>query len=72
MPLSAMLYATAVTKIWNKKWGYFSFYMGILSMTAGPIMFIPNIEVYLGLVQRFGIGMSLLLMVIVALKLLND
>ena len=62
LPLAAIFSGQVTTfqPNWGKKWGYISFYLGLLSMASGPIMFISAIENYLGLIQRLGIGISLL------------
>jgi hypothetical membrane protein len=71
MPLAAMLSALYLAKAWGKRWGYLSFYLGLLSMASGPIMFIPAAEAYVGLIQRVGIGLSLLWMLLMAIKILR-
>lgn len=71
LPLAAMLLATTITKKWGKGWGYISFWLGILSMASGPIMFIPQAAPYFGIVQRVGIGLSLLWMVVISIKTLR-
>lgn len=68
LPLAAMLLASVLTNKWGKKWGYFSFWLGILSMLSGPIMFIPTASPYLGLIQRVGMGLSLLWIFGISLK----
>jgi len=68
LPLVAMLVTTVLTKKWGKRWGYFSFWLGVLAMSSGPIMFIPTIAPYLGLVQRMGMGISLLWMAVISIK----
>jgi len=60
IPLAAMITAYPITKKWGKKWGYLSFYFGVLSMASGPIMFIEYLDSFSGLIQRMGIGFSLL------------
>lgn len=72
LPLAAMLMATIITKKWGKKWGHVSFWLGVLSMASGPIMFIPQSAPYLGIVQRVGIGLSLLWMVLISIKTLRE
>lgn len=71
LPLAAMVMATTITKKWGKKWGYISFGLGVLSMAAGPIMFLPQSVAYLGIIQRGGIGLSLLWMVLISLKAIS-
>lgn len=68
LPLAAMVMATTITKKWGKKWGYISFWLGVLSMAAGPIMFVPQSTLYLGMIQRIGIGLSLLWMILISIK----
>lgn len=72
LPLAAILIATIITKKWGKGWGHVSFWLGILSLASGPIMFIPQIEPYLGIVQRVGIGLSLLWMVLISFKVIKN
>jgi len=69
LPLAAMAMATVFTRRWGNRWGYISFWLGVLSMASGPVMFLPFIAPYLGLVQRIGIGLSLAWMFVVSLKL---
>ncbi|MFX0009181.1 MAG: DUF998 domain-containing protein [Candidatus Hermodarchaeota archaeon] len=54
---------------WGKKWGYISFFLGILSLASGPIMFIEYLDNYSGLIQRLGIGLSLLWVLIASIKI---
>jgi hypothetical protein len=61
-----------ITKRWDKKWGYVSFCLGILSLTSGPVMFIKILDNFVGLVQRLGIGFSLLWIFLVSLKIYNN
>lgn len=68
LPLAAMLMATVFTKRWGRRWGYISFWLGVFSMSSGPIMFIPFATPYLGIVQRFGIGLSLLWIFVISSK----
>lgn len=71
LPLAAMMMATIVTKMWGVKWGYISFWLGVLSMVSGPVMFVPQSAPYLGMIQRVGIGLSLLWMVLISMKSLG-
>ncbi len=71
MPLAAMLAAKVVAKKWGGGWGLASFWLGLGSMMAGPVMFLPTMTEYLGLVQRLGIGLSLVWMELMALRLLS-
>ena len=68
LPLAAMLMATVIAKRWGNKWGHLSFWLGLLSMLSGPVMFIPSVAPYLGLMQRVGIGLSLLWMFFISIK----
>lgn len=70
IPLAAMLSAYPVSKKMGNNWGYVSFCLGVLSMSSGPIMFIESLNKYSGLIQRFGIGFSLLWIILVTGKLL--
>ena len=72
IPLAAMLSAYPISKTWAKKWGYFSFFLGFLSLATGPIMFIESLFNYTGLIQRLGIGFSLLWIFIISLKMNNE
>lgn len=72
LPLAAMIIAIIITKKWGKRWGYISFWLGTLSMTSGPIMFISQIAPYVGIIQRVGIGLSLLWMVLISTKTLKE
>lgn len=72
IPLAAMNSAYPISKMWSKKWGYASFYLGILSMIAGPLMFLEFMHNFSGLVQRLGIGFSLLWIFIVSLKIYRE
>jgi len=69
IPLAAMFSAYPITKRWGKKWGYISFYLGILSMASGPIMFIESLDLFSGLIQRLGIGFSLLWIMLISFKI---
>lgn len=66
MPIAAMLSANYFYKNISKTLGYMSFWLGIFSLSSGPIMFIPKIDTYSGLVQRMGIGLSLVWMMMVS------
>lgn len=72
LPLAAMIIAIIITKKWGKRWGYISFWLGALSMISGPIMFISQIAPYVGIIQRVGIGLSLLWMVLISAKILKE
>lgn len=72
IPLGLMVSANPISKAWNRKWGYATFYMGILSMAGGPIMFLENMDSYTGLLQRLGIGFSLLWIVLVSIKIYRE
>ena len=54
---------------WGRKWGYLSFYMGLFSMASGPVMFLSATEPYLGVIQRLGIGLSLLWVFLMSLQM---
>ena len=72
LPLAAIAMANVFTRRWGKKWGYISFWLGVFSMISGPVMFLPFVASYLGLVQRIGIGLSLGWMFVVSMKLLKN
>ena len=72
LPLSAMIIAAVLAGRWGKRWGHISFWLGVFSMASGPTMFIPVIAPYLGFVQRMGIGLSLLWMVLISAKTLKE
>ncbi len=71
LPLAAMFMATVFVKRLGKRWGHISFWLGVSSISSGPIMFIPAFAHYLGLVQRIGIGFSLIWMILVSGKMLS-
>lgn len=71
LPLAAMLLAIVLSNRWGKKWGHISFWLGTSSMATGPMMFIPSAYSYLGLVQRVGIGLSLLWIFLISTKVLQ-
>lgn len=48
LPLAAMVLATVLARRWGRRWGYIFFWLGFLSMAAGPLMFIPDSAAYLG------------------------
>jgi len=58
--------------MWGKKWGYASFFLGVLSMASGPLMFIELLSNYSGLIQRLGIGFSLFWILLISLKIFKD
>lgn len=70
--LALIISAYPISKKWGKKWGYLSFYLGIISMVAGPIMFIEALHSYSGLIQRMGIGFSLLWIVLISIKIYKE
>ncbi len=70
IPTAAMLSAKSISKKWNNSWGYLTFSLGFFSMMAGPIMFVESFQKYMGLVQRLGIGFSLVWIVIISTKIL--
>ncbi len=72
IPVSAMVSAYPISKKWGKFWGYVSFYLGAASLMAGPIMFIKALYEFSGLIQRIGIGFSLLWVVIVAWRIFKE
>jgi hypothetical protein len=71
LPLAAIVMATPITRRWGALWGWLSFGLGMLSMASGPIMFLPAAASMLGLVQRLGIGLSLLWMVVISVQALR-
>lgn len=71
IPLGLISSAYPISKKWNRTWGYTSFYLGILSLASGPIMFLDYSEAYVGLIQRLGIGLSLLWIVSVSWKIIG-
>jgi len=72
IPLSAILAANLISEKWGARWGYTSFYLGLLSLTSGPIMFIPSIDPYSRLIQRIGLGLSLIWIMLISLKVYLD
>jgi len=69
IPLAAMLSAYPISKIWGNRWGYASFSLGVFSMASGPIMLLESLYNFTGLIQRLGIGFSLLWIFIISLKI---
>ncbi len=72
IPVAIMLSAYPISKKWGTKWGVASFCLGILSMASGPIIFIEFLNNYTGLIQRLGIGLSLLWIFISSLKIYKE
>lgn len=72
IPLAAMLSAYPISIKWGKKWGYASFFIGVLSMASGPIMFIEIFSNYTGLIQRLGIGLSLSWIFIISIGIYRE
>ncbi|MDP3980558.1 MAG: DUF998 domain-containing protein [Chlamydiota bacterium] len=71
MPVAAMVSADFISRVWGKLWGYISFYLGLLSMASGPMMFIARFNSFSGLIQRLGMGFSLFWMVLISLHALR-
>ncbi len=69
IPIAVMLSAYPISKEWGKIWGYGSFFLGILSMASGPIIFVEYLNNFTGLIQRLGIGFSLLWIFITSLRI---
>lgn len=69
IPIAIMVFAYPLLKIYGKNWGYFSFYIELASILAGPLMFIEVLSNYTGLIQRIGIGLSLLWIFLVSIKI---
>lgn len=72
LPLAAMMLATVFARHWGKRWGYISFWLGVFSMAVGPVMFLSTSAAYLGLIQRIGIGLSLIWIFMVSLKIVRN
>jgi hypothetical protein len=72
IPIAAMISAYPISKLWGKTWGSASFFLGALSMVSGPIMFIEGLTVYSGLIQRLGIGLSLLWIFVISVKIYEE
>ncbi|MCA9388935.1 DUF998 domain-containing protein [Candidatus Berkelbacteria bacterium] len=72
MPIGAMVSAHSLAKRWGNAWGRLFFALGFLSLLSGPIMFLDSTISYTGLIQRLGIGGSLLWMMIVSTKILLE
>ena len=72
IPLAAMVSAYPISKNWNKNWGYLSFILGILSIAAGPLMFLEVMDNFTGLIQRLGTGISLLWIFILSIKIYKE
>lgn len=71
IPAAIVLLAHPLYKQFNAKVGYTSFYLGILSFLAGPVMYVPQIENYTGIVQRLGLGFSLVWMMYLSYILMH-
>lgn len=71
IPTAIILLAHPLYKQFNSKIGYLSFYLGMLSFLAGPAMYLPGIKNFTGLVQRFGLGFSLVWMMYLSYILLH-
>ncbi|MFX0021057.1 MAG: DUF998 domain-containing protein [Candidatus Hermodarchaeota archaeon] len=69
IPMAAMISAYPFSRFWGNNWGYFSFFLGVLSLASGPIMFIEVLTSYSGLIQRLGFGLSLLWIFIISIKI---
>lgn len=59
-------------KQWGEKWKIVSMILGWGSMAVGPLMSVPKLYPMIGLVQRIGIGLSLLWMMLVSKKMLIE
>ena len=72
LPLAAISSAFAFRRDmrFGQKWGLVSFWIGVASLTTGPLMSFSFSEPIIGLVQRVGIGLSLLWMLLVSMKFL--
>ncbi len=68
IPLAIMISAYPISQKMGEKWGYISFFLGLFSMSAGPVMFLEMSQNYMGLIQRLGIGLSLLWILIFSLR----
>ncbi len=54
-----------------KRWARLSFTLGILSMLTGPLMSLSAVSPVIGLVQRVGMGLSLLWVFMLSVKMTN-
>jgi hypothetical protein len=72
MPIAAILSAQVITLKWNKQWGLFSFIIGVLSLLSGPIMFLSQSLQYLGLIQRIGMGLSMMWVSAISFKIYKE
>lgn len=66
MPLAIILSAHPLSKHFGKRWGHASFYLGIVSMLSGPLMLSGVFDSYSGIIQRAGLGISLLWMAVLS------
>ena len=73
LPLAAISSAFAFgrDRRFGQKWQLASFWIGVASLATGPLMSFSFSQPIVGLVQRLGIGLSLLWMLIVATKFLT-
>ncbi|MHA2326477.1 MAG: DUF998 domain-containing protein, partial [Promethearchaeota archaeon] len=72
IPSAAMLSTYPISKIWGGKWGYASFFLGVFSLAFGPLMFMEILTNYTGLLQRLGIGLSLIWIFTVSIKIYKE
>jgi hypothetical membrane protein len=72
IPLASMISAYPISKKWGNKWGYISFCLGILSLASGPVMLLELFDQYTGLVQRMGLGFSLLWIFLISTRITSD
>ena len=74
LPTAAILAGFGFAQLadWSKKWLWVSIVLGSASMLAGPLLSVEWLKDYVGLIQRFGIGFSLLWIWVVSLELFKN
>jgi hypothetical membrane protein len=68
IPFASMITAYPISKKWGYKWGYISFGLGVLALASGPVMLSGFFDRYTGLVQRIGIGFSMLWIFLISIR----
>ena len=74
LPLAAIFGAGVFSQEpkWGQKWAALSFGLGMASMAAGPLMQIPALHIFVGLIQRLGMGFALAWIFVVSIKMLIE
>lgn len=72
LPLAAIFSSYSLSKIWGNTVGSLSFFLGVASLLSGPAMFLSGSESYVGLIQRSGMGFSLIWIILVSFQVLQE